>query len=201
MRLVVDTDAFCKLGLAGLLDSAAEVLGVPMTEWVVLPALPHMLRRGRLRRTFGDDACESLLPVASQLRALGHLQSDYLDRLAAEPDVDPGEAQILAAAAEHGALVLTHDKRALRVVATLPEVAQALSGRVVVLESVLLLLCEQLGDDEVARAVQPIHDVDGMVRLCFSGGSSPRDGLLSYADSLKEEVRPLVLWGEEKEHR
>ena len=52
---MIDTDAFCKLGTADLLTDAIGVLGVDIGECGRLAALPYMLRRGRLRRAFGDD--------------------------------------------------------------------------------------------------------------------------------------------------
>ena len=45
MRLLIDSDAFCKLAASGLLSDAAALFN---GECGRLPALPHMLRRGQL---------------------------------------------------------------------------------------------------------------------------------------------------------
>lgn len=49
-RLLLDTDIFCKLGVADLLDDTLSILGLKYSDCSRLPALPHMLRRGRLVR-------------------------------------------------------------------------------------------------------------------------------------------------------
>ena len=67
MKLLVDTDVFCKLGIAGLLDAAAQILGGDRSECRRLAALPHMLRKGRLRDRFGATACDALIPIAEAM--------------------------------------------------------------------------------------------------------------------------------------
>ena len=57
-KLLVDTDAFCKLSVAGLLESAANVFDTSLLECARLPALPHMLKRGALRKHYGDEHCD-----------------------------------------------------------------------------------------------------------------------------------------------
>lgn len=50
MRLLLDTDAFCKLGAAGVFDDALSLLGLSVSDCGRLPALPYMLRKGSLRK-------------------------------------------------------------------------------------------------------------------------------------------------------
>jgi hypothetical protein len=66
MKLLVDTDAFCKLAVSGLLLDAVSLLGADLTECGRLPALPYMLRKGRLRRAFGPEACDALIPLTDK---------------------------------------------------------------------------------------------------------------------------------------
>src|SRR5688572_31331079 len=56
MRLLIDSDAFCKLAICELLDDAAAVLGASSAECGRLPALAFMLRKGNLRRKLGAKA-------------------------------------------------------------------------------------------------------------------------------------------------
>lgn len=106
MRLLVDTDAFCKLAVGSVLRDAVELLGASLRECGRLPALPHMLRKGRLREMFGPQACDALLPVADAVPVVIRSSNAWLDRLAPIQDIDPGEAQIFAAAAELGLVVV-----------------------------------------------------------------------------------------------
>jgi hypothetical protein len=195
MKLLVDTDAFCKLGITGLLPDAVRILGADLPECGRLPALPHMLRRGSLPRRYGAETCAALIPLAEAMPVLQQPGTAWLDTLASIEAVDPGEAQLFAAAAEFGLVVVSGDKRALRAMKNVEGLSGALAGRVSVLEAILLALCERLGPEDLRRRVAPLAPFDKTVEVCFSPGSSdPREGLRSYYRSLVVEVKPLVLW-------
>ncbi len=73
--------------------------------------------------------------------------------------------------------------------------ADALASRIVVLESIMLALCDRLGPEVVRQRVQSLAAVDKVVQVCFSTlNQDPRDALLAYYGSLAEELTPLVLW-------
>lgn len=195
MKLLIDTDAFCKLAVADLLREAVRVLGAELRECGRLPALPHMLRRGRLRRRYGEDACESMLNIVGNLPSVPQPTADWLDPLAPIQAIDPGEALILAAAAESGAMVVSGDKRALEALKDLEAHRDALAGRIVVLEALLLTLCRGLGTGTVRHRVRPLVALDRVVRVCFSSeGADPEEGLQSYLKDLQKVVSPLILW-------
>ncbi len=195
MNLLVDTDAFCKLGVAGLIEDAAGVFGVRLPDCGRLPALPHMLRRGNLAKRYGRDTCDALIPHAEAMPAVPRPGAAALDPLAASDAIDPGEAQLFAAAAEFGLLVISGDKRAMRALKHVREIYAPLARRIVTLEAILLKLCERLGPEDVRRRVGPLAMHDRAVGACFSPGNpDPRDGLRSYNGSLVAEVQPLLLW-------
>ena len=194
-RLLVDTDAFCKLGVAGLLTDAIGVLGVTVENCGRLAALPYMLRRGRLRSRFGDCGSDTLERLAETMALAEQPGEAWLDPLTAKPSIDPGEAQLLAASAEHGLLLLTGDKRGLRSVKDIPGYAEALDGRIVILEAILAELCMKLGVRTVRSRIRPLMDVDTTVRICFSdSNATPVVALLSYYNDLSADVEPLELW-------
>jgi hypothetical protein len=118
-----------------------------------------------------------------------------LDRVAHVATIDPGEAQLFAAAAEAELIVVSGDKRALRALKDVEGFPEALSGRIVVLEAILLALCDRLGVEGVRERVQPLAAFDKTVKICFSAGNrDPTAGLLSYYENLANELSPLVLW-------
>ena len=196
MRVLVDTDVFCKLALGGVLHDAIALLGADLSECGRLPALPYMLRRGRLRKVYGPEACDALLPVANEMPIAIQPGDTWLDRLTPFDAIDPGEAQIFAAAAEAGLIVVSGDKRALRVLKEIAGFPDALTGRIVVLEAILLALCDHLGSEEVRQRIHALVALDTMVQVSFSiGNPDPRDALQSYYTSLAAELAPLVLWG------
>ena len=195
MKLLVDTDIFCKLGISELLPRAIELLGADITECGRLAALPHMLKRGNLTTTYGSQKCEDLLPVAQSMSVVDQFDDDWLDKLAQVQSIDIGEAQLFAAAAESGVIVITGDKRALRALKDIPDFPDALAGRIVVMEAILIALCDKFGSDEVRHCVQELTASDKMVQICFSSGvSDPLEGLMSYYADLKVELDPLALW-------
>lgn len=200
MQLLIDTDAFCKLGVTNLLDDSLAALGVALRESARLPALPYMLRRGHLVRLYGVEACARLISVAESIPAISPLDSPAFFELALLPNIDVGEAQIYAAALESASRVVSGDKRALRTLKSIGSITLKLAGRVIVLESLLLRLCTRLGSDTVRARITPIIGIDKMLGICFaSANSNPCIGLLSYFSSLQEEVLPLQLWNPENE--
>lgn len=195
MRILIDTDVFCKLAIAGLLHDGARLLGAGITDCGRLAALPYMLKRGRLPKQYGVEACASLLPLAEQMSVIPTPGSSWLDRLVPVQAIDPGEAQLFAAAAEHGLIAMTGDNVAMQALKLIDEFPEALAGRIVSLVAILLALCQDLGHEEVRHRVSALMTVDKTVRVCFSQGNpDPREALESYCRSLEAELRPLVLW-------
>lgn len=200
MRLLLDTDAFCKLSVGGVLRDSVLLLGSDLLDCGRLPALPYMLRKGRLRSLYGPAACEAMLPVAERMPiAPQPSHSTWLDKLTPVPAIDPGEAQIFAAAADTRLVIVSGDKRALRALRKIDGYPEALAGRIVVLEAVLLALCDHLGSEIVRMRMQPLVNSDNVVKVCFSTSTAdPRVGLLSYYSSLVTELVPLILWKPER---
>jgi hypothetical protein len=195
MRLLVDSDVFCKLGVSGMLPEAVGVLGTEISECGRLPALPHMLRRGKLATTYGPAACAALLTISDAMQAIPPPDAGWLDRLTSVHDIDPGEALLFATAAQDRSLVFTGDKRALLALKEIPEFTSALHGRIVVIEAILLALCERLGHAEVRRRLGSLTAIDKTLMVCFSPGNrDPRPALGGYYRALASEVQPLMLW-------
>jgi len=195
MKLLIDNDAFCKLGTGGLLLESLALLGVDLASCGRLPSLPYMLRRGRLPKHYGQDACDSLIGLAEAIPLLPAIDVQWLDLLAGIPEIDAGEVQLFAAAAQHKLLVMTGDKRALKALKNIPAFAPALAKRIIVLEPLLYVLCMQLGDEVVRQRLGATIEADKILMICFSStNQSPRTGLISYSKSLATDIHPLLLW-------
>ncbi len=195
MRLLIDTDAFCKLAASNVLDDALGLLGVTPVDCGRLPALPHMLSRGRLYNQLGVEICEEIRPLVAAFSLAPQPGDEWLDKLASVSGIDPGEALLFAAAAEGGLVVVSGDKRALGALKDVEGFAHALSGRIVVLEAILIALCDHLGTEEVRRRVARIKNLDTAFRVCFSPENpDPVSALQSYFRHLEDQVRPLNLW-------
>ena len=198
MKLLIDTDAFCKLGIAGLLPDAAELFGATLSDCGRLAAVPYMLRKGRLFRRYGPEICSALLAQARGLQVCPELVSASLEPFASDTNIDPGEVQLFAAATQFDINTISGDKRAIRSLKHVTAVHHALASRIATLEGVLLALCEQLGPDGLRRHVAPLSPYDRTVAICFPPGSSdPRDCLRSYHENLTADVHPFLLWNPE----
>jgi hypothetical protein len=195
MKPLFDTDAFCKLGISNLLEDTARIFSVTLQDCGRLYALPFMLRKGSLRRLYGGPACDQLIPVANAIPLVPDPPVAWLERLIGVDAIDPGEAQIIGVAAEKMQPFISGDKRALHALKGISDFVRALEGRVVVIEAVLLALCDEMGDENIRQRVGPLVVVDRVASVCFSeGNQSPSDALLSYFRDLEANLAPLQLW-------
>ncbi len=195
MKLLFDTDVFCKLGIASLLENAANCFGAKLQECGRLPALPFMLRRGSLRKLYGGPACDALIPIANAIPVVPQPRDIWLEKLTAVEAIGPGEAQIFAVAADQRQPFLSGDKRALNALKGVGDFVPAINGRIVVMEAILLALCDTVGLEEIRQRITPLVTVDKMINVCFSSrNQNPSTALLSYYQALEHELAPLKLW-------
>ncbi len=200
MRLLVDSDAFCKLAVCGLLSDAAALFHAELDECGRLPALPHMLRRGRLRQRYGETVCDGLIPLAEEMPLVVAASTSWLEELAPIPDIDPGETILFATAADRRIPVITGDIRSLHALKNLEGFPGALEGRIAVLEAVLLALCGRLGTATMRSRVESVPQADTVMRICFSPNEEePEPALRSYLRDRRIQLAPLVLWGTDEE--
>lgn len=198
MRLLVDSDIFCKLVAAGLFEDAAKLVGGDAPTVECLAALPHMLRKGRLRKQLGDEAADSMLKIAEALPVVPAPPSQMASLLTGRDDVDPGEVHLLSVAANEDVLLLTGDKRALKAVSSEPFIVSKLTGKVVSFEAILLALVHSKGDAFVRKRLRERLSTEKMVVSCFSDGNpSSASCLESYFKDLRQTVQPLILWAPE----
>jgi hypothetical protein len=154
-----------------------------------------MLRRGGLVKRYGVEICGALASIARDIPVLPTPSETWLGELAGLNNIDVGEAQLFAMAAEDASVVLTGDKKALRTLCGLGRFCAALEGRIVVFEAILLALCERLGAERVRECVKPVTVFDPVIAACFSEtNKDPMAALWSYFRSFAVEVQPLVLW-------
>jgi hypothetical protein len=148
-----------------------------------------------LRKNLGDALADELITIAKQIPAIPDAPANWLNRLTAIPEIDTGEAQLLAFTAQHDVLFLTGDKRALRALKTIPDFITAVAEKVITPEAVLLSLCTSRGDDLIRRQIQPALHLDKTLQVCFSAGNrSPREALTSYIRADEIDLAPLLLW-------
>jgi hypothetical protein len=85
IRVLIDTDAFCKLAICDLVSDALAILNINISQCGRLPALPYMLRKGALPRIYGAEACSRIVDFAMDLVSIADPDPEWLDRLLQVP--------------------------------------------------------------------------------------------------------------------
>lgn len=91
----------------------------------------------------------------------------------------------------------THDKVCLRSIPQVPGLAEALQGKVILLEYALLELCRVIGQDGLHWLASPnLKRVkDQVCMVCFGGSvHSLVDGLKQYVEELRTVTDPSIFW-------
>lgn len=196
MRAAVDTDAFCKLGGFSLLGPAVRALGGSESQCLRLPRLVRQLERASWLGALPPGVRSTLRDIAGKMSPISPRDGGWFDRLAnAALPFDAGEAMIFSLVADGDAEVLiTGDKRALRALSEVPELACALRGRVVPIEQAALLAVEMLGDEEVKRRVELCPPVLDQILASCLRSPDRRSALRQYVSALENEVSPGLFW-------
>ena len=203
-RLLIDNDALLKFSRYGLLETALQVFSCDISHVCVLHTAKYVLlpAKNRLLRC-GDpvvaDCLDTFLACSTQL-AVNDTNSNLIDELIAVPNIDAGEALLLAACAEDkNTFLLTGDKRCISALASnasLAHVAERVAGRLVTLEMLLSDLIQHRFVETQER-VRANPDVDRALTNAF-GVSSPasfesvHEALGSYIRHLRDLTGNLL---------
>lgn len=203
-RLLIDNDAVLKLARYGLLTITLDVLGLSPSHVYVLSTAKYALLPSakRLHRCKDERTAKSLEDFFSVASVLSSDSADYaiVDLLSEQEGIDAGEAIMFAVAAQdQDAFVLTGDKRALAALRSADAagaVSDALSGRVLILETVFAALIQH-DFTAVQECVRAQPTVDKALSNAFgvvapASFQSVQDAMNSYITHLKKLTDPLL---------
>ena len=171
--LLIDSDIFVLLSAAGLLDRLIACLGFEKTSVRRLAALPHQLQRGRSFRRYHQAVRDDAVTRCSEIPAIKDrpISSEHWEKLISVDQIDEGEALLFAKLAEGSAsLLTTGDQRSLIALGNaegLDSFRDEIRGRVVCLESALLLLVKSVGAQSVGEAFQRLRGVNTTIDVLF----------------------------------
>lgn len=171
--LLIDSDIFVLLSSAGLLDGLINCLGFEPSNVRRLAALPHQLQRGRAFRRYDQATRDEALARCRDFPAMEDrpTSNEHLETLISVDQIDEGEALLFAKLAEGTAsLLTTGDQRSLIALGNaegLSRFRDEIRGRVICMESVLLLLVQSLGAEKVGIAFQRLHGVNTKIDVLF----------------------------------
>jgi hypothetical protein len=192
-----DSDALSLLAAAGLLPHTLAVLGASETQVYRLESLSHMLRRGRIGKTWTPDTRTEALREVQRIQVWRHQpDAELLNRIIAADGVDDGEALLYASLVEHPTyLLVSGDKRSMRALCEAPDlrdIRAAISGRVICLETLLLALIDGHGPVAIGRSFEPVL-THVTLRVVFTATNMVKEGacqsaVISYFRELKGHV-------------
>ncbi len=194
--LLIDSDVFVLLSAAGLLDPLIAYLGFEKTSVRRLAALPHQLQRGRSFRRYDQAIRDEVITRCIEIPTIEErpVSSKHWETLISVDQIDEGEALLFAKLAEGSAsLLTTGDQRSLIALGNaegLQSFRDEIRGRVVCLESALLLLVKTLGSQLVCEAFQRLRGVNTKIDILFGYKTEFSDDeimrqLSSYLDDLR----------------
>jgi hypothetical protein len=202
--ILIDNDALLKLARYGLLDEAIALFECTPTDVRVLATAKYRLLPAKNRLRFCKDEesatrLEAFLKTSNPLDA-GLADPDLLDVLNAVPNIDPGEALLLAVGANNrDTLVITGDKHSLAALCShdsVADVSKALAGRVVSME-VLFSMLTEYQFTLIQERVRDKPDVDITLRIVFgvtvpADFESVKNGFNSYISDLRSRTGTLL---------
>lgn len=196
-HLLIDNDLFVLLAGANLLDAALEVFGFDRSRVEILPALPHMVRKGKRFQQLKSTGLQDLvLAACATVKTVASPAIEIQERLSACTDVDPGEVVLFGRLVESATMLLASgDRRAILVVGANPSIRDLRSsiiGRVACLEIVLQRLVRQFGAERIAEAFQVFPDHKSLQIFFSPLNSTNQEACLASIDSYLRDLNRTV---------
>jgi hypothetical protein len=191
--LLIDSDIFVQLAGADALEEAVAALGLSWGQCRRMDALPGMLKGGR----FGcSEAARNRALMACLLVAPIEERSDAREvKKLLLGAIDPGELLALAQLSEDpNALFLSGDLRWMRAVnkPRYQSVRDKIAGRVLCLETLLVILLESYGAAWVVRHFGADTQYKTLKIIFPLGAETPErdaiEGINSYNEDRKREI-------------
>lgn len=195
MKIIIDVDALVKLAHWDLLDCVTTVFQV---EWEDIATLSSVRARAKKavdkpdgKLFHSSEAAQRVVDVTVRMKPLPEPDAVTIEMLQDNPQIDPGEAILFAAAVNTpSCLVITGDKRAIKAMGALK--IAALDQRVVCLEQVVHAGIEPIGIHRMRDGIRPHVTLDRAIGASMGSrlDAPPEavvEGLRSYTGSLRQE--------------
>jgi hypothetical protein len=173
--LLIDNDAFVLLAGSGHLESVLGLLGLTFDDCRYNAPFPFVFRK-KIKPGLPPTVADRIEAAMNQVRRLEHAPSaTTLQQLQDVHEIDVGEAILFGVLAEHPATLLTtNDKRALRTLSSTPALApikQAVTGRILAVESIIQHLVEKQSVATVADGFVEVSTIDKRLSVIFSANN------------------------------
>jgi len=200
--LFIDVDAACKLAHWNILPLLPELTGIPWSEMATVSSLKYRAQQaankpdGKLFQSI--EAAKTVVFAVEAMSPAGTPDPEMLALLSAIPQIDPGEAVLLALLARDTAnKLLTGDKRAIRALAA-NAAAKHFEGRLICIEQILDNALRLNGRDWFLANVCPNRSIDKAVSMILGSRCDAQleilnAGIQSYVNELIRLRDPSIL--------
>lgn len=201
-RYFLDADALSKLAHWNILALLPELLAC---RWEDISTIASLRFRAASSVSTPDNklfhthaAAAAALQCIELMSPAGAPEPELLAILSAVPQIDPGEAVLMSAAAgATNGVFITGDKRALAAFAQHPA-KDVLSGRIICIEQIVKRCLQVEGREWILDNVCPNRTRDKAVSmvlgsLCDASLENLTDGLNSYINELDRLADPSLL--------
>lgn len=202
MILLADNDIILKLAQCDLLEDLPELLDESVSDVFATPTARYQLlpkKTGKALEKCGSEAVLNRVTVfMGEARVIPEIRGqELLKTLEGIDHIDGGEAMLFAAAVELSSPhLMTSDRKALCALLSnqhrLPAVYDAIQGKVVTFESVLLLALKRKGFAVVKQKLLGCPKPDGVLRLVLKHDMTESDLVECLASYTRDVVDLLA---------
>ncbi len=202
--ILADIDLISKLAQWRLLHRLPDIYACSISQIATLPSLVHRAYKeiGNSGKLFKDtDTAQYAYDFLVQLSDPPPPDGELMSELQTHPDIDSGEALLIASAAAHDkSLFATGDKRAITKLGALRKEGKYpnICGKLTCLEQILACMHKLLGFADMQSCIRLSPDADRAAKAIWgsrldNSEASVCEGLVSYTSSIVTLAEDLMI--------
>lgn len=173
----IDNDVILKLVTCNLFDEAIAAFDIDLSNIHVLETARFSMRSNKTKKNYSETVIEKAIATIKDFHTVEAQADNPLFDLKI-PDMDDELKLIVAASAETSFYFATGDKRCLRALTGITELAtmrEKLSGRVICLEQIIMKIIQVYGFEVVKQKIIPARSCDKVLQSAFGSGEKTEE--------------------------
>lgn len=173
----IDNDVILKLVTCNLFDEAIAAFDIDLSNIHVLETARFSMRSNKTKKNYSETVIEKAIATIKDFHTVEAQADNPLFDLKI-PDMGDELKLIVAASAETSFYFATGDKRCLRALTGITELAtmrEKLSGRVICLEQIIMKIIQVYGFEVVKQKIIPARSCDKVLQSAFGSGEKTEE--------------------------
>ena len=195
----IDNDVILKLVTCDLFDEAIAAFEIDRSNIHVLETARFSFRTKKTKKNYSEAVIEKAIATIKDFYTVEAQADNPLFDLKI-PDMDDELKLIVAASAEPSFYFATGDKRCLRALTGITELAtmrEKLSGRVICLEQIITKIIQVYGFEVVKQKIIPARSCDKVLQAAFGSGEKTEErntleALNAYINEIEQKCPSLL---------